>query len=66
MVNASDLRIVEMELHPGHRLLLCMFSRVENSADLHAALLRQEFDAAFINAQMVLRYLVWLRLPLLI
>ena len=49
----EDIKVIKMDLHPGHSLSLCMFTQVSNAADLRAAILRQSYDAAFINAQMV-------------
>ncbi len=54
VVNIEDIKIVNMELQPGHNLSMCMFFDVTNAAELRAAILRQSFEAAFINAQMVM------------
>jgi hypothetical protein len=55
MVKIEDVKIVDMELQPGHTLSLCMFVDVTNAAELRAAILRQSYEAAFINAMMVWR-----------
>ena len=53
MVKLEDIKIVDMELQPGHNLSLCMFVDVTNAAELRAAILRSSYEAAFINALMV-------------
>jgi hypothetical protein len=49
----EDVKVINMELQPDHKLLVCMFVEVSNAAELRAAVLKQSYDAAFINAQMV-------------
>mmetsp|Transcript_13733 Transcript_13733/g.29302 ORF Transcript_13733/g.29302 Transcript_13733/m.29302 type:complete len:182 (-) Transcript_13733:124-669(-) len=53
MVKFEDIKVVDMELQPGHSLSLCMFVDVTNAAELRAAILRQSYEAAFINALMI-------------
>ena len=47
------MQVINMDLHPGHKISVCMFVEVSNSAELRSAILRQSYDAAFVNADMV-------------
>ena len=51
MALEDHVKVVDLELHPGHKLTLCLFVNVLNAAELHSKV--QCFDASFINAEMV-------------